>query len=183
LLWRLEAAVGAVLVAFGVFVHTLGATANASWRWNSIPADVDTHTGRLWDWRRPQFLAAFQTPGRCYEPTDRFVSQFYRGGLRREPHPEEQSRWTARLHGAAGGERLAAAQNLGTAVFESPEYARLMTGNTRFVNDLYGAYLGRAPDAGSKDWVRTLAHGAKRQAVRTGFAESTEFRKDVDHLC
>lgn len=64
---RVLATVGILLVAFSIFVHGRGATATATAAWNSLPADVDKHPERLWDWRQPQFLAGLIKPPRPSE--------------------------------------------------------------------------------------------------------------------
>ena len=48
---------GAALLALSMLVNLRGATASATWRWNLYPQNVDQHPERVWDWRRPQFLA------------------------------------------------------------------------------------------------------------------------------
>lgn len=48
---------GAALLALSIIVNLRGATASATWRWNLYPQNVDQHPERVWDWRRPQFLA------------------------------------------------------------------------------------------------------------------------------
>jgi hypothetical protein len=47
------------LVVAGVVVNGEGALTRSSWCWNTSP-NVDTHTGQLWDWSRPQFLAGLR---------------------------------------------------------------------------------------------------------------------------
>jgi hypothetical protein len=46
----------AVLAAGSVFVHARGATADATFIWNTEPVNVDDAPGRLWDWGDPPFL-------------------------------------------------------------------------------------------------------------------------------
>lgn len=48
---------GAALLALSILINLRGATASATWRWNLYPQNVDQHPERVWDWRRPQFLA------------------------------------------------------------------------------------------------------------------------------
>ena len=45
-----------VLAAWGVFVHTHGATSIAANQWSALPVNVDQARGRVWDWHDPQFL-------------------------------------------------------------------------------------------------------------------------------
>jgi hypothetical protein len=48
---------GAALLVLSILINLRGATASATWRWNMYPQNVDLHPERVWDWRRPQFLA------------------------------------------------------------------------------------------------------------------------------
>jgi hypothetical protein len=45
-----------VLAIVGGLIHYRAGWSEAVWLWNSVPASVDTHTERLWNWRDPQFL-------------------------------------------------------------------------------------------------------------------------------
>ncbi|MGI8918543.1 MAG: hypothetical protein ACR2H6_08060 [Pyrinomonadaceae bacterium] len=56
---RLEMVCGGALLLLSVIINTLGATSHATWLWNIRPRGVDEHPERLWDWRQPQFLAAY----------------------------------------------------------------------------------------------------------------------------
>lgn len=56
------AAVFLLLAGWSVFVHCRGATAAATWKWNTLPVNINQAHERLWDWRRPQFLASENTP-------------------------------------------------------------------------------------------------------------------------
>ncbi|MCZ2838596.1 hypothetical protein [Modestobacter sp. VKM Ac-2985] len=47
----------AVLVVVSVAVHAEGAITRSSWCWNSLPADVNLHPERLWDWSDAQVTA------------------------------------------------------------------------------------------------------------------------------
>jgi hypothetical protein len=79
---------------------------------------------------------------------------------------------------------LAVARSLGARLFSSREYEQLETTNAQFVGDLYGSYLGREPDPGGyRSWIRALANGRSRTAVRDGFARSREFRDTAGRLC
>ena len=55
--WRAQLFCGGLLLFVSVFINTLGATSHATWLWNMRPRGIDEHPERLWDWRRPQFLA------------------------------------------------------------------------------------------------------------------------------
>lgn len=184
---RVGVAFAAVLVCAAIFINTMGATSEASWRWNSQPTDVDRNTARLWDWSEPQFLAEYLGRPACYKRIDQFVVAFYRGGLQRQPHSRELARWSADLTRAqtrGRAELLAAARALGARVFDSLEYRRLDASDSEFVNDLYEAYLGRHADkAGYDGWIRALRSGTTRAEVREGFARSGEFQKNVTRLC
>lgn len=57
--WRVESALGLVLLLLSAFINTRGATAHETWLWNQDPLGVDEHPERLWDWRQPQFLAGW----------------------------------------------------------------------------------------------------------------------------
>jgi hypothetical protein len=59
---RLEIVAGAALLLLSVVINGLGATSQATWRWNTRPVNIDDHPERNWDWRQPQFLAAFVNP-------------------------------------------------------------------------------------------------------------------------
>lgn len=54
---RLVVAIGIALSLLGVFTNGRGAIEPKTWRWNIFPADIDDVHARVWDWRRPQFLA------------------------------------------------------------------------------------------------------------------------------
>jgi len=55
--WRAETAFGAILLVISVGINARGAMNGATAVWNQIPADVDEHPERVWDWKHPQFLA------------------------------------------------------------------------------------------------------------------------------
>lgn len=59
-LWRMQSALGAVLLLISMIINALGATAHATALWNTRPVDVDQQPDRIWDWRHPQFLAKWQ---------------------------------------------------------------------------------------------------------------------------
>lgn len=60
--WQVEAAVGLLLSIASMFINTTGAMQPVTWRWNQEPNNIDQHPERLWDWRRPQFLAKYLPP-------------------------------------------------------------------------------------------------------------------------
>jgi hypothetical protein len=45
-----------LLLAVSMFMHYQGATAPATFDWNSVPSNVDYQPARVWEWRDPQFL-------------------------------------------------------------------------------------------------------------------------------
>ncbi len=55
--WKIQIAAGGALLAASVLINARGALSPATAMWNVIPASVDEHPERVWDWRRPQFLA------------------------------------------------------------------------------------------------------------------------------
>lgn len=57
LAWRVQLALGGLLLLTSVFVNTQGAVSPETADWNKEPLDVDEHPERIWDWSRPQFLA------------------------------------------------------------------------------------------------------------------------------
>jgi hypothetical protein len=58
--WRVQSAFGVALLTLSVFINANGALRQATWDWNEgPPLNVDLHPGRVWDWRRPQFLAGY----------------------------------------------------------------------------------------------------------------------------
>lgn len=48
---------GGILVLWGALVNGRGAIDSDTWKWNITPKSIDESPERLWDWRRPQFLA------------------------------------------------------------------------------------------------------------------------------
>jgi hypothetical protein len=59
---RAPAALPALLVAWGVFCQGSQALFRETWEWNSLPRPIDADPGRVWEWRRPEFLAAYLPP-------------------------------------------------------------------------------------------------------------------------
>jgi hypothetical protein len=59
-MWAGQLLLGALLLAASVFINARGALAIETWRWN--PNDVSQLGNKLWDWRRPQFLAGLVVP-------------------------------------------------------------------------------------------------------------------------
>jgi hypothetical protein len=51
-----------LLLFISVFVNARGATAYETWMWNVWPENVDRVPQKIWDWRRPQFLAGLVAP-------------------------------------------------------------------------------------------------------------------------
>jgi hypothetical protein len=124
----------------------------------------------------------------CYKPIGQFVKDFYQGVLHRQPNAGELSSWTATLGQAQGqgsAQLNAAAQNLGTTLFNSAEYANLNTSNAQFVADLYTGYLQRTHDlSGYNFWLNELNNnGDTRAHQMLAFAVSGEFGGNVAALC
>lgn len=137
-------------------------------------------------YRGSALLATEEATGTCRKSIEQFVEAFYRGALDRPPTAAEKNDRVARLRNAQAqshGAVLAEAQALGRALFESAEYAARQRSNEEFVNDLYWAYLQRAPDSGGYlHWLEyTRVNG--RPATVTAFAVSIEFDANVRGLC
>ena len=49
--------IGAAALAISILMNAPGALSTATMWWNIRPADLDKHPKRVWDWKRPQFLA------------------------------------------------------------------------------------------------------------------------------
>jgi hypothetical protein len=60
--WRLEYAVGSLLLVISIVMNGIGASMPAVMTWNNRPVRIDRQPSRLWDWRYPQFLAGFLHP-------------------------------------------------------------------------------------------------------------------------
>lgn len=123
----------------------------------------------------------------CYKPIGQFVKDFYQGALHRQPTSGELSSWTATLGQAQGqgsAQLLAAAQSLGSTLFNSAEYAGLGTSNAQFVADLYTGYLQRMHDLGGYNfWLGILNSENDRPHLIQSFAVSGEFGGNVAALC
>lgn len=55
--WRAEFALGALLLAVGIFINGRGATALSTLRWNDYPKDDAAMEAKIWDFKQAQFLA------------------------------------------------------------------------------------------------------------------------------
>ena len=123
----------------------------------------------------------------CYKPIAQFVKDFYQGALHRQPTAGELSAWTATLGQAqaqGSGQLLAAAQSLGSTLFNSGEYAGVGTSNAQFVADLYTGYLQRTHDLeGYNFWLSILNNENDRAHLILAFAGSGEFGGNVAALC
>ncbi|RJP76959.1 MAG: hypothetical protein C4524_09430 [Candidatus Zixiibacteriota bacterium] len=53
---RVVLPVFAVLLGLSIFIHSRGAFMTEAVKWNQVPANVDKHPERLWDWSDLQFL-------------------------------------------------------------------------------------------------------------------------------
>lgn len=54
---RLQVAIATVLVLISLWMNGYGAFSWSAAAWNAVPKDISFDTERLWDWRRPQWLA------------------------------------------------------------------------------------------------------------------------------
>lgn len=89
-----------VLCAASIAINAIGAFSQETARWNYAPENIDQTPERLWNWRRPQFLAPFVEPAGPFLPlpsdglrlgapdADRYL------GLGWAPYPEGEFRWT-----------------------------------------------------------------------------------------
>lgn len=109
-----------------------------------------------------------------------FVASSFSSALEREADPDE---WQERMdtfeaaHLQGQAQTIDAAKALTAALFHSIEYANRNRSNEEFVEDLYAAFLLRAPDSGGYGhWLSALQNGFDRNHLIQGFAESTEFR-------
>jgi hypothetical protein len=58
--WRAQCVFGVSLLVLSVLINASGAIQQATWEWNEgPPLDIDFYPERVWDWRRPQFLAGY----------------------------------------------------------------------------------------------------------------------------
>jgi len=60
--WRTEFALGALLLALGIFINGRGATSVSTLRWNDYPKDDAAMEAKIWDWQQAQFLAGLVAP-------------------------------------------------------------------------------------------------------------------------
>jgi len=65
--------VGVSLTLLGSAINATGAWSAAASVWNAEPEDVNMAPERLWDWRRPQFLAAVLPPSPPASPSREIV--------------------------------------------------------------------------------------------------------------
>lgn len=95
-------AIASVLVALSIGINSVGALSREASSWNVNP-NIDETPGRLWSWRRPQFLAPFLEPRGPFLPlsleglrlgaddADRYLGLGWSGR-------EGSSRWTDGSH-------------------------------------------------------------------------------------
>jgi hypothetical protein len=128
-------------------------------------------------------LLVFPQTG-CIRGPEQFIRTFFEASLARPPHADELSYWMNSFAQAqAQGTLITAAQNLGSALFLSQEYANRGRSNRDFVYDCYQAYLKRAPEQGGWDFWTNTADQYGQAAVVPGFAYSTEFNSRVSEIC
>ena len=103
----------------------------------------------------------------------RFVRRLYNLCLNREPEWSGCATWSKRL---TSGEKDGAMAAFGFCL--SAEMERRNLSNAEYVEVLYGAIMGRAPDTNGKAyWINLLDNGVSRRGVFRGFAESAEFTR------
>jgi len=124
----------------------------------------------------------------CYKPIAQFIKDFYQGVLHRQPTEGELSTWTATLSQAqaqGATQLIAAAQSLGSTLFNSTDYANLNTTNAQFVADLYTGYLQRTHDlSGYNFWLNELDNNGDTRAHQIqAFSVSSEFGDNAAALC
>lgn len=120
----------------------------------------------------------------CGKSVEQFVRDLFQSSLGRQPDGNELSYWANTLTGAQGQAQLiAAAQNLGNSLFQSPEYAARSRSDYDYVYDLYKAFLQREPDQGGWDfWANNVAQYGRDGALNA-FGTSQEFQNFVASLC
>ncbi len=102
-----------------------------------------------------------------------FVRRLYYLCFDREPERTGCASWSKRL---TSGERNGAMAAFGFCL--SAEMERRNLSNAEYVEVLYRAMMGRAPDSNGKAyWVDLLDNGVSRRGVFRGFAESAEFTR------
>lgn len=124
----------------------------------------------------------------CYKSIDQFVKDFYQGVLKRQPSSSELSSATSTLQSAqatSSSALITAAQNLGSSLFGSSEYASLGTSDDQFITDQYNGYLQRTEDtSGHNFWLSYLHTPPHTRAdVIANFAGSVEFTENAKALC
>ena len=102
-----------------------------------------------------------------------FVYRLYNLCLGRAPDKNGINTWSWRL---SSGTHNGAMTAFGFCL--STEMERRNLSNAEYVEVLYGAIMGRAPDTNGKAyWVNLLDNGVSRRGVFRGFAESAEFTR------
>ena len=102
-----------------------------------------------------------------------FVARLYSLCLDRAPDQNGLNTWAQRLSSSTHNGAMAA-----FGFFFSAEMERRNLSNGEFVEILYNALMGRAPDSNGKAyWVNLLDNGISRRGVFRGFAESAEFTR------
>jgi hypothetical protein len=114
------------------------------------------------------------------------VMDFYRGVLGRLPDASGFAYWLQLFRNAqcqSGGAVYAQVNNISTQFLNGPEYAGRARDGTRFVTDLYNAFLRRGPDlAGVQNWVAQLNAGTTRESVRQSFVSTPEFSARISSV-
>jgi YD repeat-containing protein len=117
-----------------------------------------------------------------------YVRDFFQASLNRQPTTSslnEEGYWNDILRAAlyhGQGAPVMAMRELGKTLLESTEYAARGQTDHWYVNDLYHAYLQRAPDSGGWTFWEGQLSTHSREDVRRGFDESSEFISDVANI-
>lgn len=109
--------------------------------------------------------------GKDASGTQAFVTRLYQTVLGRAPDAAGLATWVNALN----GRQMTGAQ-VAQNMFQSPEYQRRGRTDAQYIDDLYRAMFGRAPDAaGTQTWQDALDNGVSRLFLLAGFAGGSEF--------
>lgn len=109
--------------------------------------------------------------GKDASGTQAFVTRLYQTVLDRAPDAAGLATWVNALN----GRQMTGAQ-VAQNMFQSPEYQRRGRTDAQYIDDLYRAMFGRAPDAaGTQTWQDALDNGVSRLFLLAGFAGGSEF--------
>jgi hypothetical protein len=156
--WRAQSAFGVALLVLSVFINANGAIRRATWEWNEgPPLNVDLHPGRVWDWRRPQFLAGYLPSRGGFDAGGREVAHDDpASGFFLSAEFQETGYLVYLMHKAAYGDLPG-----------TPVPVRLAD----FLRD--AGEVGRGVEFGRDGWRERLE--ANKQAFAAGFASRPKF--------